>query len=84
MNLGRGGDLFVPRSGTYLPYSSVPFPLFCFARKGEDRVCLDDRKILMDWKFTVVYRMRKKKVAVISCHNPNIVSINYITFLGVC
>jgi hypothetical protein len=45
MNLEKGGgDLFVPRSGTYRPYSSVFFSLFCFGGEGEDRGCLDDKE----------------------------------------
>jgi hypothetical protein len=45
MNWGRGlGDLFVPRSGTYHPYSSVPFTRFYFGREGEDRGCPDDEE----------------------------------------
>ena len=45
MNWGRGlGDLFVPRSGTYHPYSSVSFTLFYFGREGEDRGCPGDEK----------------------------------------
>ena len=38
------GDLFVPRSGTYHTYSSVPFTFFCFGREGEDRGCPYDEE----------------------------------------
>jgi hypothetical protein len=56
------------------------FPFLFYALLGKVRMepSLVTRNMLMEWKFTVVYRMKKRQLRHMTCHN--IGSPKYITF----